>query len=367
MNQINPAKQYLVDGDGAAREFFAHMPKSEPLGLDTEFMRTRTYYPKLCLLQVSTPENRRACIDPLTVDTGVLKDALARIDGEFVIHAAGQDLEVLKESLGFLPSKLFDTQIAAALLGRGEQVSYAALVSSILGVELVKGQTRTDWCRRPLSDAQIHYAFEDVEYLLPLRNEFIEELDRGGKLGWMEQACRELLSQQRDATDESMIARFKGGSAVPLHRQALLRRLLLWREEQARKVDRPREWIISSADLINIARDAPTGRKRLESIPGTNPAHLRKYADALLEIVSSEKETALEEPIWQPRGELSPEQRDRLKTLQARVRAIGAEMSISPAILASRADLEALLSGRPCRLDTGWRRDILGGALKEVA
>ena len=366
MNQINPATKTLVEDDAAVVEFFEHARASEILGLDTEFMRTKTYYPRLCLLQLAAFGNESACIDPLTVELGGLREALSSCAAQFVIHASGQDLEVLNQTLDFLPPRLFDTQIAAALAGRGEQVSYAALVNALLGIELGKAETRTDWCRRPLSNAQIRYAFDDVEHLLPIRDMLAEELDRSGKMEWMTEACNELLAQQREASDELVVARFKGGANVPVNRQSLLRRLLLWREEQARRSNRPREWIVPGNDLVNVARMAPASAGQLEKCSETNGPRLRKYADSLLAIVDSEKDVLPAAPIWAGRMELSPEQRALLKKLQGRVRAVCEDLSISPAIVGTRADLEALMLGKPGRLDDGWRRELLGGAIDDL-
>src|SRR5690606_18311655 len=153
-----------------------------------------------------------ACIDPMSVEPAILSDALGRYRGTVCIHSAAQDLEVLKGSLGFLPERLFDTQIAAALLDRGEQVSYAGLVQSLFGVELAKGATRTDWSRRPLSAAQVEYAFADVAYLLDIKEVLSGELERQDKRQWLEHACAELLDQYRGDAGSDVVARFKAGA-----------------------------------------------------------------------------------------------------------------------------------------------------------
>lgn len=366
MTQGN-TKQALVITDGAlAGSFLEEAGAQAHVGLDTEFMRVDTYYPGLCLVQVALPGGRLACIDPMSVEPAILSDALVGCRGTVCIHSAAQDLEVLKGSLGFLPERLFDTQVAAALLGRGEQVSYAALVHSLFGVELAKGATRTDWSRRPLSSAQIEYAFADVAYLLDIEGVLSEELERQGKHEWLGHACSELLDQYRGDTGPDVVARFKAGASVPVERQGLLRALVLWREGEAQRRNRPREWIVPGADLVSIARHAPASVARLRSIPVSHPDRVGRYSDTLLDIVASNVGDAPVAPVWEPRVEMSGEQRALAKRLAGRVRAFCRERSVSPAVLATRADLEALVLGRPGRLDFGWRREVLGEVLDEV-
>lgn len=360
-------KQRLVITDGAlARSFLEEAGAQAHVGLDTEFMRVDTYYPGLCLVQAALPGGRLACVDPMSVEPEILSDGLGRCRGNLCIHSAAQDLEVLKGSLRFLPETLFDTQIAAALLGRGEQVSYAALVQSLFGVELAKGATRTDWSRRPLSAAQVEYAFADVAYLLDIKEVLSGELERQDKRQWLEHACAELLDQYRGDAGSDVVARFKAGASVPVERQGLLRALVLWREGEAQRRNRPREWIVPGADLVSIARHAPTSAARLRSIAVSHPDRVSRYADVLLDIVSSNAGDSPAAPIWEPRVEMSAEQRALAKRLSGRVRAFCRDRSVSPAVLATRADLEALVLGRPGRLDFGWRREVLGEALDEV-
>lgn len=365
MNQNISEARSLVENDAAAEEFFGAVAAESAVALDTEFMRVRTYYAELCLLQVARINGRTACIDPLQVSRSILRECLRRIDGEFVVHSAGQDLEVLRSALDMTPNRLFDTQIAAAFLGMGEQVSYSSLVNRLLGVELAKGQTRTDWCNRPLTGAQIEYAFDDVAHLLELRDMLADRLDRTGKLKWVENACVELVDKADAMGDDSVVARFKAGAGVRPERQPLLRELVLWREQKARSMNRPREWIVPGSDLVQIAINAPDSTKRLESCT-SGSGQLKKYACELVQLVAQPREENSAAVIWHRHDDLDPDKKTLLKNIQRRVREFCEEMSISPAAVASRSDLEALVSGRPGRLDSGWRRELLEDLLEEL-
>ncbi|KAA3632914.1 MAG: ribonuclease D [Proteobacteria bacterium] len=366
MTQDNPERRILIENDDKAAAIFGQARECEVVALDTEFMRVKTYYAELCLLQLALPDGRAACLDPLAVRAPSLGEGLFGLNGTLVVHSAGQDLEVLESSLDYVPRDLFDTQIAAAFLGYGDQVSYSNLTRQLLGVELAKGETRTDWCRRPLTEAQLDYAYADVEHLLELQEILVAQLERDDKLQWVRRACAELVERRPQENDQSVVSRFKGGGNVPVSRQALLRELVLWRERTARQKNRPREWIVSSADLVAIATKMPNTPEKLASMTSLNAAQIRRYSNALVDLVNAWEGEASERVIWLPRGELDVAQKALLKQMQKRVRSFCERMSISPTALVSRADLEALLTGRPGRLDAGWRRELIGDVLEEL-
>lgn len=364
MNEDTTKPKLLLDDEAAAIDFLGQAADAAQVALDTEFMRVRTYFPDLCLVQLARDDGVMACIDPLPMEASRLGGAMARLAGVVVLHSAGQDLEVLDHALGYLPGEMFDTQAAAALLGRGEQVSYQALVQSVLGVELAKGETRTDWRRRPLTPAQIDYAFDDVAYLLEIHQVLREELAASDKLYWHRRACEELLETARDQSGQGVVARFKGGGGLAPAAQVLLRDLVLWREGLAREFDRPREWVVSSADLVGIARQRPRNLREVERCTELSPAQLRRYGEAIVERVATAEAEVAGPPIWSSRDDVDATVRQKIKQVQAGVRRFCEEASISPTFVASRADFEALVLGRPGRLDGGWRRELLDDALK---
>jgi len=225
------------------------------IGLDTEFLRERTYHAQLCLLQLAWT-GAAVCVDPLAVtDLAPLRATLSAPPAVKILHASRQDLEVLLPALG-LVRPLFDTQIAAALTGESAQIGYAELVRRLLGVELAKAHTRADWSRRPLSADQIEYALDDVRHLLALKEALQERIERLGRLAWLAEEFAALEDPATLTVDpEQAWRRLKGCSGLDPGRQRLLRSLAAWRERRALERDRPRGWILDDELLRAIVRE----------------------------------------------------------------------------------------------------------------
>ena len=231
---------------------------AEPLiGVDTEFMREKTFFAELCLLQIST-RDRIFCADPLGADgDGAPADDLwqAIMHSEWVLHSGRQDFEVIYQAAGRLPDNVFDTQVAAALLGFQPQIGYAGLVKELFDIELAKTHTRADWSKRPIADALLNYAAEDVQFLLPARDALIERLERSGRLDWALQDSRDLLDVALYQTDPgAAIQRLKGARNLRGRARAAAAALAAWREQQAIRSNRPRQWIIRDSVLVDLAR-----------------------------------------------------------------------------------------------------------------
>jgi len=224
--------QIISDAETFA-QLCAELERSEVVGLDTEFLRERTYFAQLCLLQLAAG-TRVLCVDPLALPSlGALRGTMAARAVRKVLHAARQDLEVLAPQAG-PASGLFDTQVAAALIGLPAQIGYADLVQQLLGVSLAKGQTRTDWSRRPLSAAQLSYALDDVRYLLPLHDRLRARLEQLGRWHWFEEEMAGLDAAGSYETDpEQAWRRIRGVAELDPARQALARTLAAWRERRA--------------------------------------------------------------------------------------------------------------------------------------
>src|SRR5690606_6067046 len=218
------------------------------IALDTEFMRERTYRAQLCLLQFALP-GEAVCVDPLAdVDLAPLGAALTGAAPK-TMHAARQDLEVLWPQFGPV-APVFDTQIAAALAGFPAQIGYSELARQLLGVQVEKGQTRTNWSKRPLSQAQLHYAIEDVIHLQRLREVLTAKLGELGRLGWLEEEQQGLAREDRLFVDPQVAhERLRFGADLDPHRQSLLKALASWREQRAIDKDRPRSWILDDAAI----------------------------------------------------------------------------------------------------------------------
>jgi ribonuclease D len=226
------------------------------LAIDTEFMREKTFFAQLCLVQVATPD-RVYCVDPLAGNPmQEFWDETFR--KTWVVHSARQDIEVIFQSSGAMPAQLFDTQIAAALLGMQPQIGYAGLVKELFDAEIPKTHTRADWSQRPLSDALLHYAVEDVEYLLPAYECLGERLEKAGRMAWAEQDSALLLDESLYGFDETQaVNRLKGARNLRGRRRSAAERLAVWRETEAANRDRPRQWILRDSALLDIAHELP--------------------------------------------------------------------------------------------------------------
>ncbi|MDE2089680.1 MAG: ribonuclease D, partial [Gammaproteobacteria bacterium] len=256
------------------------------LALDTEFLRDKSYRPRLCLLQVAV-EDAIACVDPLALDDLTpLLDLLYDPSIVKVLHSAYQDLEIFYYLRGAPPRPVFDTQIAALLAGHGDQIGYASLVQALLGVKLDKAHTRTDWSRRPLHPEQLQYAADDVRYLGPLYLRLRDELEHRGRLAWLQEDFTALTDPATYANPpETAWRRIRGAERLTDAQFAVLAALAAWREQTAQRNDRPRQWILSDDCLLELARHRPASLEKLAGIRDLKPGALDKYGADLLELI----------------------------------------------------------------------------------
>ena len=344
-------------------ELAAHLAAEPRIGLDTEFLRERTYRAQLCLVQLSSPTTA-ACVDPLLLeDLAPLGRVLTAPGVVKVMHASRQDLEVLLPLAG-LSGPVFDTQIAASLTGLPAQVGYAELVRRLLGRELAKSHTRTDWSRRPLSPEQIAYALDDVNYLLPLADQLQETLARLGRLEWLKQELAELADPATLSVDpEQAWRRLKGLGNLDEGRGRLARALASWRERSAIEHNRPRGWILDESVLREIVLQVPRTEAALEAIPEMPPGLAKRRGAELLACVAAAE---IPEPPPPPPGRARPDplKSALVKKLAAITQTVATELAVAPEVLATRRDLEQLAEGvREGAVLRGWRRPLLGERL----
>ncbi len=332
---------------------------AEFLCVDTEFVRERTYYPQLALIQLGTPE-LSACIDPLAIDDLTPVDRLFQ-NGAItkVFHAASQDLEIFQHLFGALPRPLFDTQIAAAVLGMGEQVGYANLVKEVLNVTLDKTQSRTDWLQRPLEKRQIRYAEDDVRYLARLYPEMVERLEAAGRIDWLDEDFDALADPRRYIPDpDAMWRRIKGVNRLRGVQLAILKAVAAWRERQAMKEDRPRRRIIGDELLIDMARLKPKNLAALGKLRGIQESFVRRHGETLLALIREALDSPRESwPTLPGFTRLSTAQEALVDALAAIVKLNAARYRLNGNSLANRKALEQLVLGeRDLPLLQGWRR-----------
>ncbi|MCX8007558.1 MAG: ribonuclease D, partial [Coriobacteriia bacterium] len=276
----------LIDSSRSVLAFVERALGTDVLAIDAEFMRERTYYPRLCLLQLAT-DREAVAVDPFgEVDLSVLDRLMRDPAVTKVFHAGAQDIEILLRALGYVPAPVFDTQVAATLLGFGAQASYQDLVGSVLGVRLDKGQRFTDWSVRPLTDEQVAYALDDVRHLPALYRELRKKLEDTGRLAWVADEFERMADPATYAVvPEEQYRRVKRASALRGRSLAVLRELAAWREREAQRRDVPKRWLVPDETLVEIARRSPRDESGLAAARGMSETVARRYGQAILAAV----------------------------------------------------------------------------------
>ncbi len=368
----------LVESQADLLEVCAQFRSQEWIALDTEFMRERTYYAQLCLVQIAVP-GFIACIDPLRVgDVAPLLDLIFDTNILKVMHAARQDLEVFYDlrrrnpgqavdsaaETGLVPRPVFDTQIAAACLGYDDQIGYAALVKEISGVVLDKTHTRTDWSARPLKAEQLSYAADDVRYLCDVYLHLAASLAESGRSEWPRADFARLTDPQLYENDPRKAwQRIGAGERLGRRGQAILRELAEWRENTAQTSNLPRNWVMRDAEMIELARSEPRDIAELAAVSGIGDRARQKWGGQILSVIATGG-NASGEAIWQTAPVLSPDQMELCRRMAKEVDRIAHEQRVSSALLGTRREIQRLVLGEPdVRLLQGWRRELVGNAL----
>ncbi len=369
----------LITTQSDLESFCRRLSQGPFFTLDTEFLRDKTYYPKLCLVQVCTPDGDAAAIDPLgaqaqdaALDWQPFFDLLADPGIVKVLHAARQDLEIFYQMTGRVPAPIFDTQVAAMVLGYGDQIGYEALVRDIAGAKLDKAVQFTDWSRRPLTPRLLDYAIGDVTHLVKIYEEFSARLDAQGRTQWVRE--EEAVLCAPDTYENPLDAawkRIKIRSDKPKV-LAVLKELAAWRERQAQERDVPRSRVLKDETLVDIAVHAPQTAQKLSEMRGVGKDYaFGRGGMAILEAVK----TALEAPksAWPAppprRRTIPPEKMAALELLKTLLRIVAAEAGVAARLIAGPDDLEALVLGAPdedIRAMQGWRGDLFGQSARDL-
>lgn len=340
----------------------------ERIGVDTEFMREKTYFAELCLIQVAAGK-QIVCADPLPLAEAAAakKNAFWRAITKpaWVLHSGRQDIEVVYQTSGVMPSALFDTQIAAAILGYQPQIGYAGLVNELFGAELAKSHTRANWSRRPLAESVLNYAAEDVKYLLPACDELTERLHKLGRYAWVIEDSLDLLDAALyEAAPEVAIERLKGARNLRGRERAAAGELADWREREALRTNRPRQWIMRDAVLLDIAVSQPGRLGELGNIQDLAEGTIRRAGKKLIEIVAT---ATHDKSNYRPPARPGEREKALLREMQQKVSSAAEELGIATEIVAPKKELAAALGGeKSSRVFRGWRREIVGDALAEI-
>jgi ribonuclease D len=344
------------------------------LGIDTEFMGEGRYRTLLCLVQVSVPlgdDVRVEVIDPLdeSIDPSPLAAVLADPEIEVIMHAARQDVALLRRVWHTEITSLFDTQVAAGFAGLRAQAGYESLLSELLGVRLPKTASYTKWDKRPLSPEQIEYAREDVLHLFQLTDAIKGRLEAQGRLDWAREECRVLESVSDERDLDTIFERLPRIAGLDARSRAVARELVEWREGLAASQDRPVQSVLADAALVELAKRKPDSRRALENIRGINPGNLRRRGDDIIDVINRGRDR---EPIpfeGERRPGPHPGDAPLIALAEAIVRSRVTEAELAYELVASRADLQAILTaaraGEDAQVRTleGWRRELVGDEL----
>ncbi len=334
------------------------------VSIDTEFVRTRTFYAQLGLIQIYDGAICRL-IDPLAIgDFGPLAQLLCDPGVTKVIHSGSEDFEIFHRCVDAPLAGFFDTQIAAALSGMGPSLSYQALVSKFAGIDLSKGETRSNWLRRPLSPTQLTYAAHDVEYLLQIHQVLADRLQQLQRSAWAEEdvarASAPPLSAEQSAVQQ--YRRLKFAWKLTAAQQSVALELLTWREYKARQIDRPRNRLIDENAIYAIAASQPRSMQQLAQCANLNELTLQRNGRRLLEIVSQALTKTEVPPAPQPPLEHSA--RSQVNHLRSIVKRRADELDLAPEVLCGRRNLIYLMQNRRLpKLLCGWRRVEIGDEL----
>lgn len=357
----------LITNDEELAECCEFFNTCEQLAIDTEFKRETTYYPKPCLVQIAGNQ-RTVLVDPFNIQNfAPLKALFLNESITKILHAGRQDMEVFQLMLSCLPTPVFDTQIAASLLGMPNQVGYSSLVKAFFEIELDKTLTRTDWEKRPLKQDELNYAANDVEYLETIYQKQKEELEKLGRFTWLTEDVNQQLHENLD--DDALEKVWKKISRNPKLDQSqrnILFSLNQWREKEAINRDRARQFILSNDVLIGLAFKQPSTLTELKNVDRIPKPAIHRYSEKLLEIINSEETQLLNIPE-DTQNRLSPEESDLFKKLKSKVQEVAKELKIEDTLICNRKTLESLARGNTDnKLLQGWRYEVVGQQLEPL-
>ena len=348
--------------------FMGKISAAKWVALDTEFLREKTYYAKLCLIQIEA-DGHRACVDPLSIDDlSSLVDVLNDPEVTIVLHAAHQDMEILLQLSGKVPTPIFDTQVAAAVLGLGDTMAYARLVEQMLGVAIDKSQVRTDWSRRPLKEAQLKYAIDDVRYLAQIYPMMLEKLNAQNRLEWLDKDFAKASDPETYAINaEQRWKKIRGNQVLKRPQLAILRELAAWRENLAEQKDLPRKWIIGDDILIDLARQNPENSQEIGQIRGINADRTKKYHQTWLELMKKGAESPESEWPELPRSKKpTPTQNGVIDLLMLVIQIEAKRQGITPAVIAGRKQVASMIQASEQKLSDDWRGEIVNDTFARV-
>lgn len=372
----------FIDTPAELARFAATLQGAPAIAIDTEFIREKSYVPSLEIVQVAGPTGPVAVIDYAALGERADDPLMAIVKDPAVLkvmHAADQDLEMLQLLTGTVVGPIWDTQLVAGLMGYTGRTGYGAIVESLLGAKVAKGEAMTDWAQRPLTGDQLHYAAEDVRYLLPLQALEVQKLEAQGRLAWATEECERLRRNVAEnlatrADTETLHMRVRGWTGLDRKGLAILRELARWREAEARRRNRPRGSILKDEILVELARRAPSAPHKLKTLRGLNPRDLERHAEAIVGVIEQAKRLPSDQ--WPVPGTPGPQLDEGESALVALLSAVlqteCARQDLLPSLVATTGDLQRLVEaygkGRQAESPvlSGWRGTVVGPALSGI-
>lgn len=362
--QLVDTRPIWINSSEQLAELCARWREQSAVALDTEFMRSRTFYPLPALVQIGDGKHCYL-IDNLAIENlEPLRELMLDTRVVKVMHSCSEDLETLERLLGAIPEPIFDTQIAATLANMGAGLGYAATVQKLLQIELPKSETRSDWLQRPLSESQKNYAALDVAWLPLVYGMLLKQLRELGRLEWLHEDCAALIQAAKNPEPpELYYQRVKGAWRLKGAQLAVLQDLCAWREREARLQDLPRNHLLKENVCLSLAQSMPKYLATL-SQPGLEGKTLRVYGETLLQLIARAAERqdtppSLPQPLTRAQG-------DQLKSLRKKASELAEINNLPPEILVRKKELETLVQSDKPQLEgrlLGWRRDVIGEPL----
>jgi len=361
----DPQGHQLISTATALAPLVAEIAASDRYAIDTEFHRERTYFPQLALVQVAV-NDRIHLIDPLAIDPAELRP-MFESDSLAILHAARQDLEVLEHACGAVPRRVYDTQLAAGFLGYSS-ASLSSLLEGELGVRAPKADRLTDWLRRPLTDRQLTYAAADVANLVELYDLQMAGLRDRDRVSWLDEAIDEMVAEPRGPREpEEAWRRIKEVRHLRGADLAVAQQLAAWRERRAQSLDLTPRYVMADLALVGLAVARPATFEQLKDIRGVDQRSMRHIADELFAVIEGAAGAKPRRDAAATAVELPAAMRPAVPVVTAWVAQLSRELSIDPAIIATRSDLEAFLRGdESASLNRGWRNELVGTPLRRL-
>ncbi len=356
MNEI------YIDTDTDLQQFCQQLNHDKWVALDTEFIREKTYYPELSLIQIAGNKDI-ACIDPYKIKN--FSPLIALFNNKNIVkifHSPSQDLELFAHVFKTVPQNIFDTQLAASLLGIGNQIGYADLVNKLCKVQLDKKHTRTDWSHRPLSQSELDYALNDVRYLGHIYHTLTKKLIATERLNWLSQDFKQMSDITHYQTPwNNLWKKLKGAQKLKGNELNYADQLCQWREKQAQQKNLPKRWIIKDEDIIDLARLKPTEPAHFKAIRTLGERFIKQHGNTLIKLLKNADniDEALK-PKHEKFKSLSDNQQIKADCLMAICRRCAAKNDIAMASLTSKKDIDKMILGKETKLLSGWRFEMAG-------